>query len=278
MIILGENILNIIKKGDLVIRDLGYSCIDVFRKIQEMGAFFLSRLHASLNVYEKQFDTVALSLGSFLNKNVSKSGIIDTTVYLGKQMFKCRLIAYHAPPEVVKDRRNGYLKECRKRKRKPSREYIKRLSFTIFITNVPVVMWSAEVIGTIYRLRWQVELIFKSWKSNLKFDFLEGTNVFRIRSLIYARLAAILMMFTVYSYVDNVTLELLEREISIHKIIDWLTKNGRFFRIVIEGFCKDLWKSLIEDSRYILCKEKRKRRKTTRELVKWEAAFGYVTC
>jgi Transposase DDE domain len=277
-VILGENIVEVIKKGDLVIRDLGYSCVKVFRQIQEIGAFFLSRLHANLNVYLNLQDTQAILLGGFLEKKAKKSGIVDTMIYIGKEMFQCRMVAYRVPPEIEKNRREEYLKECKKRKRKPNKEYIKRLSFTIFITNVTVTMWPAEVIGTIYRLRWQVELIFKSWKSNLKFDFLEGTNIFRIKCLIYARLTTILMMFTVYTCIDKVTLELLEKEISIHKVIDWLTKNGRFFGIVINGFCKGLWKSLVRDSKQILCKDKRIQRKTTRELVEHEMPFGCVTC
>lgn len=277
-VILGGKILEIIKNGDLVIRDLGYSCVKGFRQIQEVGAFFLSRLHANLNVFLNEQDTQAVSLGSFLEKKAKKSGVVDLMIFLSKEMFKCRMIAYRVPPEIEKNRREEYLKECKKKKRKPNKEYIKRLSFTIFITNVTVTMWSGEVIGTIYRLRWQVELIFKSWKSNLKFDFLEGTNVFRIQCLIYARLTAILMMFTVYTHIDKATLEMLEKEISIHKIIDWLTKNGRFFGIVVNGFCKDLWKSLVRDSKQILCKEKRKRRKTTRELIEYEVPFGCITC
>lgn len=271
---LGENILQFINKGDLVIRDLGYSCIHVFKQIQESGAFFLSRLHASLSVYSNIEDTQSVSLGSFLKKKAKKSGVVDVMIYLSKQMFHCRMIAYQVPLEIERNRREEYLKECKKRKRTPNKEYIKRLSFTIFITNVPVTIWSAEVVGTVYRLRWQVELIFKSWKSNLNFDFLTGNNPNRIKCLIYAKLTAILMMFTVYACVDSVTLELLEKEISIHKIIDWITKNGRFFGIVINGFGKSLWKSLIEDSKHILCKERRKNRKTTRELVEHAMPFG----
>lgn len=277
-VVLGEKILEVIKKGDLVIRDLGYSCINVFKQIHQVGAFFLSRLHSSLSIYQNKIDTQPLSLGDFLLKKVNKSGIVDTVVYLGKQMFECRMVAYRVPPEIEKTRREAYLKENKKKKRKINNEYIKRLSFTIFITNVPLTIWSANVIGTIYRLRWQVELIFKSWKSNLKFDFLRGTNAFRILCLIYARLTAILMMFTVYSCIDQVALKVLEKEISIHKIVDWLTKNGRFFGIVIKGFGKALWKSLLDDYKLILCKERRKQRKTTRELVRDEMSFGSITC
>lgn len=276
---LGEKIVEIIKKGDLVIRDLGYSSINVFKQIHEIGAYFLSRLHPSLSVYlNPNNDTQPVLLGNFLEKKAKKSGMANVMVYISKQMLHCRMIAYRVPPEIKNKRREEYLKECKKRKRKPNKEYIKRLSFTIFITNVPATVWSTEVIGTIYRLRWQVELIFKSWKSNLKFDFLDGKKAYRIKCLIFARLTAILMMFTVYTFIDKVTLELLEKEVSIHKVIDWFTKHGRFFKLVINGFCKSLWMSLIEDSKYILCKEKRKCRKTTRELIENMIPFGVATC
>ena len=277
-VVLGERILEIIKKGDLVIRDLGYSCLNVFNQIHEMGAYFLSRLHANINVYQNETDIHPTSLGEFLHKKVDKFGIVDTVIYIGRQMFQCRMVAYRVPPAIEKERRQAYLKETKKKKRKVNNEYIKRLSFTIFITNVPLTVWSANIIGTIYRLRWQVELIFKSWKSDLKFDFLRGMNPFRIRCFIYARLTAILMMFTVYSFIDKVALKLLEKEISIHKIVDRLTRQGQFFSIVIIGFGKYLWKELIEDCKFILCKEKRKTRRTTRELIMYEVSFGCATC
>jgi hypothetical protein len=272
--ILGKSILEFIKRGDLVIRDLGYSNINVFQLIQEAGAYFLSRLHSSLTIYLDPRDTQPISVGSFLQQNVKKTGVFDKMIYLSREMFHCRLIAYRVPSEIEKSRRDEYLKECKKKKRKPNQEYIKRLSFTIFITNVPVTIWAAEVIGTIYRLRWQVELIFKSWKSDLNFDCFKGKKPFRIKCLIYARLTAILMMFTVYSCIDSVALDLLEKEISIHKVIDWLTKNGRFFGVVIKGFGKELWDSMLEDASRVLCKERRKDRLTTRDLIAMGVPFG----
>ena len=39
-----DKILEYIKEGDLVLRDLGYS-VTIFRKIGNLGAYFISRLH-----------------------------------------------------------------------------------------------------------------------------------------------------------------------------------------------------------------------------------------
>jgi len=270
--ILGEKILEILKAGDLVIRDLGYSSLNVFQKIQEIGAYFLSRLHGTIKVYLDPLENQAICLGSFLEKNAI-NGLVDKTVYLGKAMFQCRLVAYKIPPDLEKERRKEYLKECKKRKRQPDQEYIKRLSFTIFITNVSVSIWMPEIVGTIYRLRWQIELIFKSWKSDLNFDYLKGKSPLRIKCFIYARLTAIMLMFTIYRCIDSVSLVMIQKETSIHKVISWIARNNRFFEIIINGFVENLWKSLMDDCKHILCKDKRKR-KTTRQLLLLEVQFG----
>lgn len=59
------------------------------------------------------------------------------------------------------------------------------INYSAFITNVPIEILSAEIIGTIYQLRWEIELIFKQWKSQLKMNVLEGINHNRIECLIW---------------------------------------------------------------------------------------------
>jgi Transposase DDE domain len=212
-----------------------------------------------------------------LEKN-AKKGLVDTLMYIGKQMFQCRLVAYQVPPEIESKRRKEYLKECRKRKRVPNKEYLKRLAYTIFITNVPITMWRPEVLGTIYRLRWQIELIFKCWKSDLKFDCFVGSSLYRIQCLLYAKLTVVLMTFSLHSSIDKMAWEILEKETSIHKVISWLAQKGRWMGIVLEGTTKKFWNDAANCLNRCLCKDKRQKRKTTRELIELEMEFGCVTC
>ena len=44
------------------------------------------------------------------------------------------------------------------------------LKYNIFITNVTANVLAFEVIRKIYYLRWQIELVFKTWKSFSKID------------------------------------------------------------------------------------------------------------
>lgn len=51
---------------------------------------------------------------------------------------------------------------------------------------------SAEQVLTIYRVRWQIELLFKLYKSHIKLDELKG-KPYRVLCELYAKLCAILI-------------------------------------------------------------------------------------
>ena len=42
--------------------------------------------------------------------------------------------------------------------------------WTVFFTNVPRWLLSLQEAWVMYRVRWQVELLFKMWKSDCKVD------------------------------------------------------------------------------------------------------------
>ena len=41
------------------------------------------------------------------------------------------------------------------------------MSWNIFLTNVPDSIWAPKTLAAVYRLRWRIEIIFKTWKSHL---------------------------------------------------------------------------------------------------------------
>ena len=118
------DILSVLGCGDLVIRDLGYSVIAVFEKIQLLGAFFISRWHphTRLCCFETQ---KALDLGNMLAKAAQNGKeVIDTKVFLGlKNQFPVRLIAIKVPPDAEKKRRQNTEKQQKTRNIKYSQAY-----------------------------------------------------------------------------------------------------------------------------------------------------------
>ncbi len=70
----------------------------------------------------------------------------------------------------------------------------------VYITNVAQEVLSAKVVRIVYGLRWQVELMFKNWKSLLNIHILKGTRPERIKCILYGRLMTITMMTLIASY------------------------------------------------------------------------------
>jgi len=95
---------------------------------------------------------------------------------------------------VVKQRQRKALEEARKKGWTLTQEYGHWLAFGLYITNVTQEVWSAKVVGTVYRLRWQGEVTFKNWKSLLHIHVLKGTHPERIKCILYGRLMTITMM------------------------------------------------------------------------------------
>lgn len=171
--------------GALHLADLGYFNLDRFVEDNAAGVFWITRLKLSTNVYRS--DGQALDLMNCLPS--SEEPWVERQVYLGKEhRLPCRLIAVRVPQEVA-DRRRQALKEWARKKQKPiSARRLKLTDWTVVVTNVPDERLSAHEVLTLLRVRWQVELLFKVWKSYIKVDEWRSQNPWRILCEIYAKL------------------------------------------------------------------------------------------
>jgi hypothetical protein len=186
------------------------------------------------------------------------------------------LIAYRAPEAVVNERIRKAEASARKKGRQLSEESRQWLRFSFFVTAVSREGWSAEVIGTIYRIRWQIELRFKSWKSLCQIDLLKGQRPERIQCLVYGRLITIVLMNLLYSFASWYSETRLKLETSLHRLIEWLKRRGRLSKAVLGSQFHELLNDLIQDLPSMLCKKKRKRKTTLElleDLVPYEMSF-----
>jgi len=158
-----DRILRILKPGDLTIRDLGYFKLNILKRIAEIGAFFLTRLPSNVKVYLQYNDKNPIDLAAYLQKNYKFHSTVDVRVYIGEERLEVRLLAYKTPKEVEVKRRRQTKKIAKEMGRITSKAKLDLLSWSIFVTNISESQVSCEVIGTIYRLRWEIELIFKTW-------------------------------------------------------------------------------------------------------------------
>src|SRR5262249_27399467 len=80
-----------------------------------------------------------------------------------------------------------------KRNCEPRPENLALCDWTILVTSVPPELLRADEAMVLYRARWQVELLFKRWKSQDKVDLLNGSTPERQMVRVWARLLAALV-------------------------------------------------------------------------------------
>ena len=74
------------------------------------------------------------------------------------------------------------------------------------------------------------------------------------------------MLMRVCSYASWYAAAVLPRAMSLHKLIVWLQRKGRFAHAIHDGTVEDLCRDLRRDMAPLLCKQKRKR-KTSQQLL-----------
>lgn len=270
---LADNILEHLTKNSLVIRDLGYLNIASLINIISKEAFFLSRMRSDSLVYLNMNDESQIDIFEFVEKKYKNFNVIDLDVYITAKKLPVRLIIYRAPPDVVNERRRAAIATAKKQGRNLREKTLRQMNFTVFITNVSREIWKPEVIGTIYRIRWQIELIFKCWKSNMHIDHLKGINANRIKCLVYARLILLILINYIFVLAEYLAINILQKNVSMSKVHNWIRNPERLLKL-IKGKTT-VWEKrvFIDTIDKAMCMKKRSR-KNTLEIVCEERYYG----
>jgi hypothetical protein len=176
--------------GALRIADLGYFDLDVFARLQERNVFYLSKLQFGTAVFTSAGQR--LRLLQWLKEQTQD--VVDTPVLLGsKQRLPCRLVAIRVPESVARKREERLRKDTQKRGKKVSAERLELCAWTVLVTNLPVELASAAEMVVLARCRWQIELLFKLWKSDGGLDKSGSHKPWRIMCEIYAKLIGLVV-------------------------------------------------------------------------------------
>jgi hypothetical protein len=147
--------------------------------------------------------------------------VIEKTVELGSPdtAIQVRLIVYLLPDAVVAERLRKAQQQHRKKQRQGtlSQEFKARLAFNLFITNVRADDLPAELVWACYRLRWQIELIFKIWKSIIQLDQVKKVQRYRLECYIYAKLILIVLGWQLLWPIVSTLLRYEQRPLSLFK-------------------------------------------------------------
>jgi Transposase DDE domain len=80
------------------------------------------------------------------------------------------LIVLRVPQEVADRRRRKAYEKAQKHGRTPSQEHLAWCDWTVYVTNCPTDLLTWKEVVVLYRTRWQIELMFKLWKSHSQLD------------------------------------------------------------------------------------------------------------
>jgi hypothetical protein len=83
---------------------------------------------------------------------------------------RLRLLAQRLPPAAAQAAQRRAAKVSRKKGHTPSALSQRMAGWVVVVTNLPAETWSARDVLALYRVRWQVELLIKRFKSLLAFD------------------------------------------------------------------------------------------------------------
>ncbi len=90
----------------------------------------------------------------------------------------------------------------------------KTREFRYLLTNLSRTRYAAEQVGLAYKLRWQIELLFKEWKSYANLHAFDTGKSEIAEGLIWAAIAAA----TVKRYLAHLTQQLAHVDISTRKV------------------------------------------------------------
>ena len=181
-------------RGDLLLADRGYFDKKYLEEIGRAGGHFVVRASVSVNpmvrrAYTCQGVEMEELRGHPLKQcALAKDEMVDLDVVwgTGSRALQARLVARWNPEEE---------------------------QYTLLVTNLSRDRFTAEAVGQVYRLRWQVELMFKEWKSYANLHAFDTNNAGIAEGLIWTAIAASILK----RYLGQMTQALRGVEISTRK-------------------------------------------------------------
>lgn len=244
-----------LQQADLVLRDRGYLVLNEIQRHRAAGADCIYR-HKTGTIYlDPQTDQPVDLLALLKNQ-----GRLDLEVLLNNEArTRVRLVTAPVDAETANRRRRKAKKETKGHQ--PSKAVLALMDWTIFITTIPSALASFKEILAIYGLRWRIEIIFKAWKSHLKFPLLHRVSKLQLAILLKARLLIITACTNlVYGTLERTLRQNYDRRLSLLKFMRFLAKSpARFIRVLRSRLlCDHENRALYETLARYCCYDQRK--------------------
>lgn len=221
-----------ITEGSLILRDMGYYSHEGLHEIIKKKAFFISRVRAKTALFEITGERLDLNA---LIKKMKRNGItcMEKQLRIGNEnSFLARVIICLVPDHVKKKRKQEAIHKAKNHQSLVQKQHLVWQGINMFITNVNRDCLAMDQIMTIYRLRWQVELAFKTWKSHHNIDQYKSMKKERMECYVYASLLLILLQGKIFAWLNQ---KLIANKIhlSLHKFSKLMVHLHTLFNEVV---------------------------------------------
>jgi hypothetical protein len=225
----------VIQAGDLILRDRGYFTIAEIKRMLKVKASFIYRYKHGIH-----YCNVETGVPIDLLKKLSKTKETCLKVKLcDKNGPTVRLIAMPIKNELADTRRAKLKKEA---KNYPKDEVLALLSWSIFITSIEVEDMHYTEVFELYKLRWRIEIVFKTMKTHLSLDHIHNVSENQLKFIVLSKvLLLVLILQFVYEMLINPIKELFGRTLSLLKLARFLIdrKNVLNDLIICAGRIKE---------------------------------------
>jgi hypothetical protein len=176
--------------GALRLKDLGFFDTRLMGRDSASGVHRISRLPSSVRL--RCGDGPAEGLAEFLRRR--RADAADERVRVGtEQPLEARLLAVRCPEAVRQKRLRKLAERVGKKGRVASDRQRELCGWTVLLTDLPADRLSVEEAWVLYRVRWQIELLFKLWKGAGRLDKSRGRRGGRVLCEVLAKLLGMLV-------------------------------------------------------------------------------------
>lgn len=198
----GESLLCTgIEAGAIYLADRNYPKTKDLRELEAAGAFYVIRTGLrSMRILDAKTgnrltaDDILAALGAQEQAWIAVH-LIEAKVAKKdcKRPLEARLLVLKASPKAHAREQARIARSRSRHGATPNRDTLKLAGTVMFVTNLQAARWPAATVAQLYRLRWQIELAFKSLKSTFRMRAVPANNPALARAWILANLAAALL-------------------------------------------------------------------------------------
>lgn len=158
---LSDLVLDYVREGDLLIRDMGYFMIDRLAELSAFKVHWVSRLPSSVKVRFKD--------GRELDEVLADESVmtIDEDMLIGAKAFPCRVVATRLDKASFEANRRKRNHLAKKRGTTQPRKNIIRDGWRIVVTSLDRSMVDEQDLRELYELRWDIEIQFRAMKQSV---------------------------------------------------------------------------------------------------------------